>query len=129
MEGYNKLTIINIVVDKATDLAFPSSTGIAEFLIIVRKLRQRESPSTHDQLVSLRRPQTLLESALVAQQILAKTRCYKLEDGPIGGTLLMVGQQALGEAIAAPNEVGWRCVRVLDYSLPQTAYALMHSQL
>ena len=110
-------------------MAFSSSTGIAECLIIVRKLRQGESPSTHGQLVSLRRPQTFPESTLVAQKILAKTRCYKLEDGPIGGALLTVGQQALGEAIAALDEVGRGCVRVLDYSLPQISCALTQPQL
>lgn len=33
------------------------------------------------------------------------------------------------QGITSPNEVGWSCVRVLDYSLPQTMYALTYSQL
>ena len=43
---------------------------------------------------------------LVSQQILAQTRHYKLENVPIDGTFLTVGNQSLSEALAASYKVG-----------------------
>ena len=56
----------------------------------------------------------------------------QIEDGPYGGTDLQVGDEMVGEMLTAlvPEEGGnWGGVRLLDYSLAQTAHALSESKL
>ena len=46
--------------------------------------------------------------------------------------LLMVGEELAGETITSPHEPdgeSWGAVRLSDYSLAQTAYALSQSRL
>ena len=56
----------------------------------------------------------------------------RLQDGPYGATPLTVGQQLTGKMISAPRVPGgasWGAVRMSDYSVAQTAYALSQSRL
>ena len=55
-----------------------------------------------------------------------------MEDGPYGGTPLMIGEELVGETITALRGAGgesWSAVRLSDYSLAQAAYALSRSRL
>ena len=59
-----------------------------------------------------------------------QARC--IEDGPYGGTALMIGDELAGESMTAPVQTdgtSWGAVRLSDLSLAQTAYALAQSKL
>ena len=51
----------------------------------------------------------------------------QIERGPYGGTQLSLGDQVIGETLSVPSLKEAHilgCVRILDYSLAQTAYSL-----
>ena len=56
----------------------------------------------------------------------------RIEDGPYGGTALMIGDELAGESMTAPVQrygASWGAVRLSDLSLAQTAFALAQSKL
>ena len=64
---------------------------------------------------------------------MAAASIRQLDDGPFGGTHLMVGDEPAGEMISASSHdrsgAVWGSIRLSDYSLAQTAYALSCSKL
>ena len=138
-QDYTDLTILSIAAN-GKDMSFSSDTGMAECLVIARKnLPSHNSdgspdsgqPSAH--FVSLRnRPQGVAQANTISQCILNLDAVRGIEDGPYGGTTLIVGNDLAGEIITAPITPGgdvWNGVRLRDYALAQTAYALSQSQL
>ena len=56
----------------------------------------------------------------------------RIQDGPYGATPLMVGEELAGRMITAPHSpdgASWGAVRLSDFSVAQTAYALSQSRL
>ena len=127
---YTGLTVVSIAAN-GHDMAFSSDTGMAECLVIARRLRVDEKPNDTDRFVSLsRRPQGFAYAReLVAGCALDSNQVRGIEDGPYGGTPLMVGGELAGYMITAPRAPVWRAVRLSDYSVAQTAFALSQSKL
>ena len=136
------------------DMSFSSDTAMAECLVLARKMpigrSHPDTLSTEDKqkrqgnrdrcpsvrrahFVSLRhRPQGFAHAAQIANGIVTGDYIRRIEDGPYGGTPLMVGDEFIGEAITALSHLNgdtWGAVRLSDYSLAQTAYALSDSRL
>ena len=130
---YTGLTVITLAAADNDDLSFSSDTGLAECLVIARRLKPDEVPARVDHFASLRhRPPGFVQSSSVAGRLLEDGHVRGIEDGPYGGRPLMVGEELVGEAITAPHIAdgkGWGAVRLSDYSLAQTAYALSDSKL
>ena len=129
---YVNLTVLSIAAN-GKDMSFSSDTGMGECLVVARKRREDEPAAGRSDFVSLRRrPHGFAQASAVAQNIVDSKRTRQLEDGPYGGERLVVGDDAVGEVLTAPIlETGesWGGVRISDYSLAQTAYALSHSKL
>ena len=127
---YTDMIVLSIAAN-VRDMAFSSDTGMGECLVIARRLRVDEKPNDTDLFVSLnRRPQGFAYAReLVAACALDNIEVRRIEDGPYGGTPLMIGGELAGYTIAAPRAPVWRAVRVSDYSVAQTAYALAQSSL
>ena len=129
---YVDLTVLSIAAN-GKDMSFSSDTGMAECLVVARKRREGEPVSGRADFVSLRRrPHGFAQASAVAQSIIDRDRIRRLEDGPYGGERLVVGDDAVGEVLTAPilqTGESWGGVRISDYSLAQTAYALSHSKL
>ena len=129
---YSDLTVLSIAANGA-DMSFSSDTGMAECLVIARKFKPDEPRIDRYLFTSLRcRPQGSAQASSVATEVIGKTQLRRLEDGPYGGTPLMVGGDAAGETVTAPRDAigeDWDAVRLSDYSLAQTAYALSGSKL
>ena len=130
--GYTELTALSIAAN-GRDMSFSSDTGMSECLVIAQKL---ESTMTHNQrahFVSLaRRPQGMAGAALTARNTSGTRRIRQIDDGPYGGAPLMLGDELAGEQLAVHlDQEGdkWRAVRLMDYALAQTAYALADSRL
>ena len=130
---YADLTVLTIAAADNDDLSFSSDTGLAECLVIARRLKQDETPQDRAHFTSLNnRPQGFAHASALAGRLLDGSRVRRIEDGPYGGTPLMVGEELAGETITAPRDAdgeNWGAVRLSDYSLAQTAYALSLSKL
>ena len=129
---YMDLTILSIAAN-GKDMSFSSDTGMAECLVIARKLRMGEAPRERAKFTSLRRrPQGFASSASLARNLVAQRDIRRIEDGPYGGNALMEGETLAGEVLSAPASLGgdvWGSVRVSDYSIAQAADALSRSKL
>ena len=129
---YTNLEILSIAAN-GRDMSFSSDTGMAECLVIARRLKVGESSPSQVRFTSLHsRPKGFANSSAVASRLSAGYRLRQLEDGPYGGTPVMVGQELAGETITAAHGAdgqSWSAVRIVDYSLAQTAYALSRSTL
>ncbi len=131
-QDYADVSVLSIAANNR-EMSFSSDTGMAECLIIARKRRADEPPATRVHFTSLaRRPQGFAQAAALAGVLVNGADVRTLEDGPYGGTHLMIGDEQAGGVLTAPvthNGLAWGGVRLSDYSLAQTAYALAHSKL
>ena len=130
---YADLTVASIAATR-TDTSFSSDTSIAECLVVARKAGDDEGPNLRGKFVSLRcRPPHLVHASEIAKNIVASDDCVRqIEDGPYGGEPLRVGSDLMGELIGTPLDAkggAWGAVRLSDYSVAQTAYALSRSNL
>ena len=131
--GYTDLDILSIAAATGLDMAFSADTGLAECLVIARKLKEGESAKRQIHFTALNhRPEGFAHAAVLAKHIAGSRNIRKIEDGPYGGTPLMVGDESAGEMLSAPFQVAgeaWGAVRVADCSLAQTARILSDSKL
>ena len=129
-QRYTDVAVLSIAAT-GLDMSFSSDTGMAECLIVARKADT--TPQNRIHFTSLnRRPQSFAYAAAIATGLGHGEPVRQIEDGPYGGTPLMVGDELAGEMLTAPCHAdgqAWSAVRLADYSLAQTAYALADSQL
>ena len=132
-ENYTDISVLSIAANDK-DMSFSSDTGMAECLIVARKLREDENSSKTAEFTSFnRRPPGFAHAAALAGEIAQSESVRGVDDGPYGGTPLTVGDdEEAGEMLTAPYDKDggvWAAVRLLDYSLAQTAYAIANSKL
>ena len=129
---YTDATVLSIAAN-GRDMSFSSDTGMAECLVVARRLKSDETPQDRTHFTSLRhRPQGFVHASSLAGRLMDGSRVRRIEDGPYGATPLTVGEELAGGTITTPrSEDGesWGAVRLSDYSLAQTAYALAQSKL
>ena len=132
-DHYTDLTVLSVAASDNDDLSFSSDTGMAECLVVGRKLNSGEGHSDQAHFTSLgRRPQGFAHATALAGGLLGGSLVRRIEDGPYGGTPLMVGQELAGQTLGAPqgsDGANWGAVRLSDPSLAQTAHALSRSKL
>ncbi len=133
--GYTDLTVLSLAAN-GRDMSFSSDTGMAECLVIARKRRPDEAQAQRATVVSLhRRPQGFAHASAIAKGITGCDAVRQIEDGPYDGTPLMIGDGPggrTGNLLTVPNDgsgANWGAVRLLDYALAQTAWALSRSRL
>ena len=127
---YTDVTVLSIA-ENDREMSFSSDTGMAECLVIACRLRVDEKPNDTYRFISLsHRPQGFAYArALGAGCALDSSQIRQIKDGPYGGTPIMIGGELAGYMITAPRAPVWHAVRVSDYSVAQTAYALTQSKL
>ena len=129
---YTDVTIVSIAANGHA-MSFSSDTGMAECLIIGRKLSPRKKPSDKGAFISLRRrPNSFVEAQELSKVVLSGATPRRLEDGPYGGLPIYRGDVAAGELLDAPldkHEAGWGAARILDASVAQTAHSLSKGNL
>ena len=130
--GYTDLTVLSIAAD-GRDMSFSSDTGMAECLVVARKCQANNSVAKRAHFTSLRRrPAGFAPAKAIESNIARGGYVREIENGPYGGTRLTVGDELAGEMLTAPcgaDGESWGSVRLSDYSLAQTAYALAGSKL
>ena len=129
---YTDLTVLSLADANNDDLSFSADTGMAECLVIGRKLNRTEKATWRGDFVSLNnRAQGFANAAAIAKGVLESSHRRGVEDGPYGGVNLLLGDEVAGEALTAELIGGetWNCVRLRDYTLAQTAHTLSQSKL
>ncbi len=130
---YTDLTVLSIAGADDHEISFSSDTGMADCLVVARRLRQNESSDGRRRFTSLRhRPRGFAFASSLAARLLDGGHVRRIEDGPFGGTPLAVGEESAGETITSHSGTGgdnWGAVRLSDHSLAQTAYGLSCSIL
>ena len=125
---YSDVTIMTIATPRSRDQSFSADTGMAETLIVGRK--STTGIKGRGKFVSLnRRPRSEMESLEIAKAISGisgSTSTRNIEDGPLGGYPLDVGEERIGEIIVAPldSDLPWSAVGITDFSVSQSAYQL-----
>ena len=131
--SYSDLTVLSIAAADNDELSFSADTDMAECLVIARKLNAEEGSNARPHLTSLnRRPQGFAHASSLASGLLNSNQVRLIEDGPYGGTPLMVGLGLAGETITTARDTngeGWNAVRLYDVSLGQVAHHLSQSRL
>ena len=117
--GYTDVTVLSISAN-GRDMSFSSDTGMAECLVVARRLKQDESPNDRAHFTSLNnRPQGFVHARSLAGRLLNGSQVRSIEDGPYGGTPLVIGEELAGGIITAPVGPGggnWGAVRLSDHS-------------
>ena len=128
---YTELTVLSIAAN-GREMSFSSDTGMAECLVVARKKTPVGCSGQRMRFVSLvRRPRGFAFAETLAAIIIDSVDPKKIEDGPYGGTPLMIGSELAGEIVTSVHANGevWGGVRISDYSIAQTAHALARSKL
>ena len=129
---YSDLTIVSIAANGYA-MSFSSDTGIAECLVIGRKLAGGKKPSDRGTFISLRsKPSSFVDAHELAKTVLSGKTPRRLEDGPYGGLPVYRGDAVSGEMLDAPldrHEAGWGAARILDASVTQAAHSLAKGKL
>ena len=129
---YTDVTVVSIAAN-GKDMSFSSDTGIAECLIIGRKLRNKEKAGLRADFVSLRsRPDGFVHALEFSKEILHSADIRRIEDGPYGGNPIYCGEELTGDVLDAPIDAhkdGWGAARISDASVAQTAHALSNGNL
>ena len=129
---YADLTVLSIAAN-GRDMSFSADTGMAECLVMARRLKAGEIPGTRPLFSSLsRRPQGFAHASYLAGTLVDETHVRQIEDGPYGGTQLKIGAEVASQMMTTPRHSdgeAWGAVRLADHSLAQASYALSQSKL
>ncbi len=123
--NFQDVVVLTISAAQQDNQSFSADTGIAETMIVCRE--SSNAPSRRGLFVSLlRRPESEMEATEIARAIRASSEnstIRNLEDGPFGGSPVLVGDERLGEMIDAPLNVDtpWSAVGIADYTVVQSA--------
>jgi hypothetical protein len=127
-KNYRDLILVSIAGAADKDMSFSADTDMGECLVIGRKSKKGSTRATF--VILNERLQFPMLGANVAVQIrrlIASNKLRRLEDGPVGGTLLQFGDDVVGQALDAPlpSSGGWNIARIADLSLAQSAYQMV----
>ena len=132
-KDYTDVEILSIAASNITDLSFSADTGLAECLVVARKLKTGEKGTARGRFTSLSyRPQGFAHASEMSKSVINPAEVRRIEDGPYGGTPLAIGGEWSGVSISRPlgtDGENWSVVRMFDCSLAQTSYALSLSKL
>jgi len=133
-KSYKDLILISIAGSRDNDLSFSADTGMGECLVIGRKIGQSSRWARATFVVLNERPSSTMTGSITAVQIrrLQESKLRKLEDGPVGGSLLHFGDDVIGYAMDAPlpEEGPWNLARIKDGALAQVAHQMTnHSSI
>jgi hypothetical protein len=130
---YSSLIIVTIAERSTHSRSFSADTGMAECLVVARK----SSPNADCRatfVMLTEQPQSTLQGELVAQEItrtITKGEVRQLEDGPFGGTRVLLGSTLQGDVISCPipADGAWQMVGIKDITLGQTAHQITSGRI
>lgn len=131
-QQYADLLVVTVAESGSHSRSFSADTGMAECLVVARKLPPEVEPrATFAVLRS--QPSDTIKGELLADAIVAAIAggVRKIEDGPFGGTRVLMGasEGATLLSVPIPEEGAWQLVGLSDFSLAQTAFQLANGRL
>jgi len=126
--NYPEIVVVTIASSASGSFAFSADTGTGECLVVARR---GVAPAKRVSSVSLTaKPSAPFEGTEMARLIreaIANKAISSLEDGPIGGTPLQLGDVHIGEMISGPISPNsqWPLFRIADHSVAQVAHQLV----
>lgn len=99
--SYSNLQVLSIV-SNGGGISFSADTNIAECLVIARKGRDTDTKDTGRFTSLERRPRNMMQASILAKAIDDIEAPRTIDDGPYGGTPIMVGDDLAGELMEAP---------------------------
>ncbi len=133
-QEYDSPVIVTIAEEGSHARSFSADTGIAECLFIGRKERPTLDQPRATFAVLNNQPNDSLEGEQLANAIwtmIDSGNVRRLEDGPYGGTRILLGNASHGELLNCPlpTEGAWQMVGINDFTLGQTAHQLTIGRL
>ena len=134
MHRHSKLTVVTIAGGRSYDSSFSADTGMAECLVIGSG-NDGTPPYRAMFAVLNRQPVSAAEGEIVASEIqrtIAQHDVRRLEDGPLGGTPIKLGEEYCGYLLDCPLEGKgrpWTMGGIADAELAQAAYQLQQGRL
>ena len=121
-----------VALHGADDQSLSYDTGIAEAMVVARKLNNEEPAPRTAKFVNLwRRPEYGSEASAIHRQIQrAPKGVHAINGPPVGGTELSLGSDKWGEIVEAPiSDAPWSGSRWRSGVVAQFAWALMQGEL
>ena len=125
---YHEVSVVTIADAKTENCAFSADTNMAECLVVAFKGRT-ENTGRGIFVCLHRRPNSHLEAIEIAKRIQRLRDVRKLEDPPIGGNPIKVGDEIVGSALNCPLEKIWSTSRIKELALMQTAHHLANGRV
>lgn len=131
--NYDDVILLTIAGKNSKEMSFSADTGMGEAMTIATK--RHELRATNDAeatyVVLHDRPSMPLDGYAVADAIrdaLATGTMRRIDQPPLGGTRLSIGEDTVGEAMIGPlpDDDTWDISRVVDLSLAQAAWRLIN---
>ena len=122
---YHDVIVITIADAQISNCTFSSDTGMAECMVVATK--GRGSSTGRGTFISLlHQPRRALESVAIGNGIHRIDNTRIMEDTPIGGDELKIGDETVGHLLDCPLPVAeaWAASRVKAMELIQSAYRL-----
>jgi hypothetical protein len=132
-QHYDHVILLSITGQKSKEMSFSADTGMAEAMTIgVKRADVSEQGGRATYIVLDDRPSTPLDgyaTAKAIRQLIDGGSVRQIEDAPLGGSAIMIGDDKVGEAIEGPLAADdtWDICRIADLSLAQTAWRLIDS--
>ena len=131
--SYRCTSVLSIAGAASDETSFSSDTGMGECLVIAQKCGDGNAEEGSGSFITLAtRIKGFGGASAVAAAIGNADGTRNIDDGPFGGTPLLVGNELAGQVIDAPfyqSGSVWGAVRTSDMSVVQTAYALERCSL
>ena len=127
---YHDVIVVTVADAQSSSCTFSSDTGIAECVVVATK--GKGTNTGRGKFVSLlRQPMSALEAVEIGNGVLRVDSARHMEDTPIGGDELKVGDERVGHLIDCPLLVGeaWAASRVKAMELIQAAHRLAYGEL
>lgn len=127
---YEDVTVVGLAGPKPIDQSWSADTKMAEVLIVARQTDAGRGSGRGAFVTLRRRPSSAMEATEVAKAIRRglseRQRLRRIEDGPVGGTVLAIGGERIGEALDAPlSSAPWGCCPVGDAMVVQAGHQLV----
>ena len=132
---YDDVVVLGLAGARPIDQSWSADTKMAEVLLVARKAKSGKGSGRGVFVTLARRPSNAMEATEAARAV-ERARSgdgppiRRIEDGPLGGTVLQVGKDRIGEAVEAPlTEGAWECCPVSDVMVVQAAHQLARGTL
>ena len=131
---YRDPIVVTIAQETTHTRSFSADTGMAECLFVAKKGRPVRDRARATFVILGSQPKDSLSGEQIGEAIshvIATKAVRALEDGPYGGTRLVIGATQYGEVLDSPlpSDGAWQIAGIRDMTLAQTAYQLASGRL